>query len=382
VSPQDRFAAVDTPGTPGGTSDGNLAQVIVGGDEAYARAHRDMESATERVWVETYILEPDEVGREFIRSMVVAARRGCDVRLVYDRWGSPKISQQHIKPLLDAGVKVAVYNPYLPNKKLGRKIGSIIHRDHRKILIADEAGYTGGRNISSDYGGPGPTIFFDLTLRIEGPAVRDLASVYADAYDAATGESLALPPAPSTRDNGIQVDVLELNQKAGHHDLDQTIRRVLRNATSRCLLVTPYFVPPQWFLDAILEMSGRGVDVKLLTAGKSDVEFARSAGRHLYGRLLSRGIRVFELTSPTLHAKFLSVDGEYGLIGSYNVDRYGAKHNLELGVGMHDKAVARRLEEIFDDCLGNSREVSMDDWSSRGPFQRVGHWMAHRLTSI
>jgi cardiolipin synthase A/B len=378
----ERFAAFETVGTPGGTSQGNHVRLFANGDQSYALAHRDIESAKERVWVETYILEPDEVGNEFMRSLIAAARRGLDVRLLYDRWGSPNISEEHAQPLIDAGGHVAMYNPFLPNKKLGRKIGSLVHRDHRKIMIADDAGYTGGRNISEDYGGPGPDVFFDVTLRIEGPATRDLASIFADAWVDATGESLELPPVAEPYGDGIDLDVLELNRKKGHHDLDRTIHHVLRQARSRCILVTPYFVPPDWFLEEIVAMTERGVDVRLLTAGKSDVPFAKVAGRHLYGRLLKRGMRIFEMSAPALHAKFMSVDGCYGLVGSYNVDRYGAKHNLELGVGLRDSAVASELESIFQSCLESSHEITIDGWKRRGPLKRLGQWAAYRLSSI
>jgi cardiolipin synthase A/B len=378
----ERFVAVETAGTPGGTSEGNHAKLFCNGDEAYAIAHRDIESASERVWVETYILEPDEVGNEFMRSLIAAAKRGCDVRLLYDRWGSPNISTEHAQPLIDAGGKVAMYNPFLPNKKLGRKIGSLVHRDHRKIMIADQVGYTGGRNISEDYGGPGPDIFFDVTIRLDGPATRDLASIFVDAWTDATGEPLQIPEVAPVGDNGIRVDVLELNRAKDHHDLDRTIHHILRRARSQCLLVTPYFVPPQWFLNELIAATERGVDVQLLTAGKSDVTFAKVAGRHLYTRLLRRGMRIFEMSEPTLHAKFLVVDGLYGLVGSYNVDRYGAKHNLELGVGMPDTAIASELQSVFRRCLDNSDEIMLDEWQRRGPFARLGQWLAYRAASI
>jgi hypothetical protein len=89
-------------------------------------------------------------------------QRGCDVRLLYDRWGSPNISEEHAARLSDAGVKSSdVQSRSLPNKKLGRKIGAhwstaIIAR----FMITDGTGYTGGRNISTDYGGPGPGRLF------------------------------------------------------------------------------------------------------------------------------------------------------------------------------------------------------------------------------
>lgn len=370
------------PADVGGASEGNRLTLTTDGDEAFEQAYDAICRARERVWLETYIVEPDEVGEAAVEALAAAARRGCDVVLLYDRWGSPRFRSRHTAPIREAGGRVAVFNPFWPWRKLGRRVASILHRDHRKILIVDDVGYCGGRNLTREYGGPGPERFYDLTLRVEGPAVRDLASVFLDSLHEATGEALPLPPAPPSHPEGAFADVLELNRRRRQHDLDRAILDRLEAARERCLLATPYFVPPAWFLEALVRAARRGVDVQICTAGESDVPLARTAGRHIYGDVLAPGVRIFEVQHPILHAKFLTIDGRESIVGSYNVDRYSERHNLEVGVATDDGALARRLEAVFSSLRADSEEVMLAAWQQRPYTSRFAQWLLYQLARV
>ncbi len=366
----------------GGASSGNRLTLYPDGDEAFAVAYEAIRRAQRRVWLETYILEHDEVGRPAIEALADAARRGCDVILLFDRFGSARIRARHTRPIWEAGGRVAMYNPLLPWRKMGRRIAPFFYRDHRKILIADDVGFCGGRNVSVEYGGPGPERFYDLTLRLEGPCVRDLAGVLLDALYAAQREAPPLPPAPAPLPGGVYVDVLELNALAQEHDLDHAVFEVLRQARRWCYVTTPYFVPPTWFLQALIEAVARGVDVRVLTAGISDLPHARTAGRHVYGGLLAAGGRIYEMQHPTLHAKNLTIDGAQSLVTSYNFDQYGARHNLEVGVASPDPALARVLEDEFFANLERSVEVTYEAWKRRSLLARFIQWFLYQLSRL
>ncbi|ARA93856.1 hypothetical protein AWN76_012270 [Rhodothermaceae bacterium RA] len=381
----DLLPALYTPSGPpvvGGTSAGNRLTLITDGNEAFRLAYEAIRQARTRVWLESYIVEPDEVGRPAIAALAEAARRGCDVVLLFDRWGSPRLGRRHAAPILEAGGRVATFNPVLPWQKLGRKVASILHRDHRKILIADDVGFCGGRNISVDYGGAGPARFFDETVRLEGPCVRDLAHVFADSFYDATGASLALPPPPPPFPDGVPVAVLGLNARQQELDLKRAIHRLLQHTRRSCYVMTPYFIPPRWFMNALCELARRGTDVRVLTAGHSDVPAARTAGRHLYGRLLRAGVRIFEHRHPILHAKHLTLDDTVGIAGSYNVDRYGEKHNLEVGVIALDPAFTAQLNRTFFERLHHAEEITRSAWQRRTLAARAAQWSLFQLSRI
>src|SRR5690625_2871499 len=111
-----RFRFRNTAGTPGGSSKGNRAEVYVDVEIIFDHVLRDIRRAQRYVWLETYIFEKDEVGKQFMDALTEAARRGCDVRLLIDRFGSPDIGTAQTKALEEAGGTVAVYNPLIRNR--------------------------------------------------------------------------------------------------------------------------------------------------------------------------------------------------------------------------------------------------------------------------
>lgn len=363
-------------------SSGHRLTLYTDGDDAFEAAYEAIRSAEERVWLETYIFEPDEVGNMARDALAEAASRGCSVILLFDRWGSPKIGLRYAAPIIEAGGRVAVYNPVFPWRKLGRKIAPMLHRDHRKILVVDELGFCGGANVSLDYGGPGPQLFFDLTLKVEGPCVQDLAATFLATLHDATGDAPSVPRRPKPFADGSVAQVLTLNPREHQKDLDLALDNVLDLAQEQCLLMTPYFVPPRWFKDGLITASERGVDVRILTAGRSDVPLARVAGRHLYEELLRAGVRVFEMQHPVLHAKCITIDGHYSIVGSYNVDAYGGKHNLEVGLASSDEHLSRELADEFHRRTADAEEVHLAEWIKRPWRDRIAEALLHALFRV
>ena len=377
-----RFRDLPSPAPQYKASPGNRLTLFTDGDRAFDAALEAIDRAQCRVWLETYIFEPDEVGNMFRDALARAAERGCSVILLYDRWGSPKISLSYARPIIDAGGRVAVYNPVLPWKKLGRKVAPVFHRDHRKILITDDIGFCGGANVSLDYGGPGPELFYDLTLRVEGPSVQDLSAVFLDSLEAAAGGAPSVPERPRSFADGATAQVLVLNRRQKERDLDLALQQAMELANRTCFIMTPYFVPPDWFVAALTAASLREVDVRLLTAGKSDVPLARVAGRHHYAELLRSGVRVYEMQHPVLHAKSITIDGRYTIVGSYNVDSYGGKHNLEVGVASTDREIALQMEREFERRVATAREIELEAWLRRPITDRVAEAVLYRLMSV
>ncbi len=365
----------------GGTSAGNSVEVYCDGDQTFEAMWNTIDSARTRVWHETYILEPDRVGTRTIEALAAAAKRGCRVRLLYDAIGSPRVTDAFLKPLRDAGGEIDRFNPLFTWK---RKPG-LLQRDHRKITVIDShTTFTGGINTSEDYAGPryGRVTFQDCHARLCGPCVRDLAAV--------TVASLALVRDVSRREAGNRarrcgrtfVQVLASRGGLGRRALQRAMRLTVRHSVERCWITNPYFLPPQGMMRAMKKAAKRGVDVRVLTAGRSDVPIVRAASQHIYGELLKHGVRIFEYFNSTLHAKTMTIDGLYGTVGSFNLDTWSDKRNLEVNVGMIDAEVARALEEQFETNLKGAKEVVLDAWIKRSRWQRLIHWCAYQLMRL
>jgi cardiolipin synthase A/B len=335
--------------------------------------HAAIESARRRVWIETFILGPDSIAQEFVKRAAEAAGRGCDVRVMVDHLGSPIAGMGQYAPIEEAGGHVLLYNPLPPWRKYGARTGSFMHRDHRKILIADDVGFTGGHNLSSAYLSDDPS-YHDTSVRVEGRLASELAAIFEQGFGLAQGITVNQLPQHEHL-NGAQAQ----DMRRGLSGPEETLSRIIREATDRCYLTLAYFVPPEWLTEAMIRSARRGVDVRILTAGKTDVPIAREAGRHIYDALLDGGVRIFEYRPKRLHAKTAVVDTRISLIGSFDFNTISRRHSLEVTVTSDDTQLAGELERNFHSNLAHSREIVPDEWHSRGGFERAVETLCHRL---
>lgn len=151
----------------GGVSTGNRLTLFKDGDSNFSSMWETIDSASDRVWIQTYTLEPDAVGLKTIQCLENAAARGCDVKLLFDSVGSWKIEDRHVQRLESLGARVIFYNPI----NFWKFSFSFLHRNHRKIcLVDDKVAFVGGMNISCDYAGPltgGNSYFADVNVKVE-----------------------------------------------------------------------------------------------------------------------------------------------------------------------------------------------------------------------
>lgn len=368
----------------GGVSHGNQVQLYTDGDAAFEAMLASIDAATSRVWLETYIYEADRVGEAFRSRLIDAAKRGLEVVVVYDHFGSARLPADYFDEAVAHGAEVVAFNPLFLRRLF---ISSPLNRDHRKILVVDDAvGFAGGMNISEDYAGTrlGNGRFRDSHARVQGPAVRDLAKVFAHSYGRASGKRLRLGPrAPHVEEvSPVLVQVLGSDVRRERKQIGRALRHTVRRSIARCYLTSAYFIPPARLMRAMRLAARRGVDVRVLTAGLSDVPLARWAGWHLYARLLRGGVRVFEMKGRTLHAKTVAIDGVYATVGSFNLDQLSHRRLLEVTVTMLDTGLAEEVERAFLEDLEISEEVTLDDLERRGWLARAFSWFAYQLSRI
>lgn len=366
-------------------TDGNRVELFTDGDEAHASIMAAIEAARHRVWVEVYIFEPDLTGMEVLGALERAARRGCDVILLIDRFGAKHLRDRHVEGLREAGGFAFWFNPLLALKPHSKKVTLFgVHRDHRKIVVVDDGiGYTGGQNVSLQWSGPGPVEFIDTMLRLEGPAVRGLAAVFLETLGDTAALWRELPdPAPAL-EGGVRTAVHSLDLREKEGDLDRALVRLIQAARREVLFCTPYFIPPRTLQQALLDAADRGVSVYILTAGETDVPWARAAARHLYADLLGLRVRIFEHYGRILHAKFFVADRARSIVGSYNADVWGQRYNQEVAVSVEDEALAGELAAFFQSAaLEQGREITRATLRRWSRPRRLLHGGVYRLARL
>jgi len=320
--------------------------LLNGGAEAFPKMLEAIARAQQRIHLEVYTFERDEVGVQFLGALQSAARRGVRVRVVIDGWGSILDAGQIVRALRSAGCEARIYNP-LVNLFLGRG-----WRNHRKILLVDDQlAYVGGLNIGEEYADQEARLgWADLVVEIRGAACTALVGRI-------WGDRLTLPARTDVR---VLIPGL-----GGGRRLRRRYVKAIGRARKSVSLAHAYFLPDPRLVRSLTAAARRGVRVLLLLAGRSDVPFARAATRRLYRKLLAAGIQIYEWNDSVLHAKALVVDERRMLLGSFNLDPLSLV-NLEVLVDVDDPAVAAKGESwITNHCLG-SKEITVRDSAMPG----------------
>jgi cardiolipin synthase len=325
----------------------------------------DIRRAQVSVNLETFIFEDDAAGRQFADAMIEAAHRGVAVRLLVDAWGSNLGNLE--KELVAAGVKLQKYRP-LHFYSLNRP--GI--RTHRKLLIVDgRIGYTGGLGIDKRWLGDArsPDEWRDTQVRVTGPVVDQMQSIFGENWTFASGEILGgdkfYPPLEPTgtvvahairSSNGDPASIPKLM----YYLAIQSARRYIHIQNS-------YFIPDQQIRRALISAVGRGVDVEVMVPGKhNDLTYMRQASRFHYGELLDGGVRIYEYVPTMIHSKTLVVDDIFSTVGSINFDSRSMQINAEESLSFYDRPFAGKMEAMFRNDKAQCHEITYAEWKHRG----------------
>jgi cardiolipin synthase len=327
---------------------GNQITFYEAGQPAFEAMLGDIRSARHHVHLEYFIFQPDATGRLFLETLAQKAREGVEVRLLYDAMGSRRLHRWRLRQLHKAGGK---YSVFLPLNPLRRRI-QINMRNHRKILVVDgRVAFTGGLNIGDEYLGNNPRYGFwrDTHLRLEGPAVADLQSVFIEDWDFAASENLQKDvyfPTPST--NGPHsVQVIQSGPDRELKGIREMYFAAILRARHRVWIATPYFVPDPGLLDALCLAGHLGVDVRLVCQYHPDKWIPFFAGRYYWGDVLNAGVKVYQYTKGMLHSKVVLVDGECASVGTANLDMRSLHLNFEVNCLIYSPEAVTELEAAF-----------------------------------
>lgn len=349
-------------GTPPPT-EGNRVTFLRGGNEAYEAVLSVIGSARDHLHAQFFILDVDPVGRRFVQALAARAREGIRVRLLLDAVGSWRALRRTVRPLREAGGQVAAFMPAFP---LHRRWSSHL-RNHRKLLIADgRKAFTGGMNIGKKYMGPkvAKEQWRDVAALIEGSAMPDLQALFLDDWAFSTGETLpegVLFPSTARLAGGdpppCVLQVAASGPDRAARPIYEGVFAAFTAARRRLWIETPYFVPDDGIGAALRNAALRGVDVRLIVPGTSDLWIVSQAGRSYFDEMMEAGVRIHLYRPTNLHAKVLVVDDDVGMIGSPNVDMRSFFLNFELGVFLYDRPQIKALADGFLEDLENSEEV-------------------------
>jgi cardiolipin synthase len=346
--------------------EGNDIRLLENGEEFFPRVFACIANARREVLVETFILFEDKVGLQLHEALIAAARRGVQVDVTVDGFGSPDLSKHFVSTLCEAGVRLHVYEP--ATVLFGRRV-SLLRRMHRKIVVVDgELAFVGGINYSADHlGDYGPEAKQDYAVEIRGPLVAEIHRFTHAALAAglrhAGGEQRQWwrnrrqmrPPADSLPRPGTSAAMFVTRDNGRHtNDIERHYRIAIRAARKRVVIANAYFFPGYRLIKELRKAARRGVEVCLILQGEPDMPIVKTAASMLYHHLINGGVKVFEYTDRPLHGKVALTDDEWATVGSSNLDPLSLSLNLEANVIIRDRKFNQELFERLDCLMRNS----------------------------
>jgi cardiolipin synthase len=360
----------------------NRVALLKDGYQTFPAMLQAAREARSTLCIETYILRDDAVGNQLASVLINRAYAGVEVNLLYDGWGAA-VSDAYVMRLKLAGVRVLSFQPVKLLGPIGRALGRLKRRNHRKAMIVDgKIAFTGGLNLSSDYaavedGGRG---WRDTHLRVEGPAAVQLERMFLATWRRHKGPALdearyVRPERPPDE----RVRFLGNEFSRDRKDVRVAYVRAFNSALRRIHVTNSYFMPPSRVLRGLMRAARRGVDVTLILAGVTDVPLVLLATRGLYGKLLRSGVKIFEWQGRVLHAKTAVVDGRWCTVGSANLDNLSLRQNLEVNAVVEDERLGSSMERLFTEDLYQCVQITREMLSERSLFERFLSWLAYKL---
>ncbi|CAJ0796932.1 Cardiolipin synthase B [Ralstonia condita] len=390
---------------------GNDVDLLCGGAAFFPALIAAIDAAQRRIALETYIYTDDATARRVTEALVRAARRGVDVRLAIDGFGTGALHADVAAMLDAAGVTLRVYRP-VRGFRLQRRY---LRRLHRKIaVIDDDVAFVGGINIIDDRNHApfedealGPR--YDFAVRVRGPLVGQIAltvdrlwwqmgmreGVREVGVAGVAAEFPLMTDTPRPRHRGasgrdgarargsVLASLVLRDNVRNRRAIEREYLRALGTARHEVIIANAYFLPGVRFMRALSACRERGVRVRLLLQGQVEYRLQHYATRSLYHLLLRDGIEVYEYTASFLHAKVAVVDDRWATVGSSNIDPFSLLLAREANVVAWDAEVAGQLRTALEAAIEQqSRPVLADAHAARRWWWRLADWCAYQVVRL
>ncbi len=319
------------------------------GSEFYPAQLEAIRRAKHAINLEFYEFKRGEVGRAFLDVLTERARAGVQVRIIVDALGSFATPSSYFDCFNAAGGQMRWYHPLRWDTWPKAN-----NRTHRKLLTIDgETGFIGGAGIADRwlYSTDHAPVWRDTVFCVEGEAVAGLISTFSENWLECSGEILSGPEQFRFRSmpEGVLSFVVASTPHGGGTQARILFQALLKSAKETIRITSPYFLPDRSARRALIEaVQKRGVKVEILTAGpRIDHPTIRRLSRHSSRTLIKAGAEIFEYQPAMIHAKVMTVDGVWSVLGSTNFDHRSFALNDEVNLAVLDKGLAKVIDGDF-----------------------------------
>lgn len=365
----------------------NKVKLVHGGKEYFDLLIQLIREAAISIHLQTYIYDDDETGRMVAEALKSAALRGVQVYVMPDGYASQELSKHFIEDLVASGIQFRYFEPIFKSKTyyFGRRL-------HQKIFVADaKVSLVGGINISNRYNDmPGKPSWHDYALYAEGEISMELCLLCWKTWNGFQFKAGINACNQSTfpthfRDKEKSLVRIRHNDWVRRkNEVSSTYAEMFRHAESHITIMCSYFLPGKLIRKLLHNAAKRGVNIRVITAGPSDVMMAKRAERWLYDWLLRNNIQLYEYQPTVLHAKVAVCDSKWFTIGSYNINNISAYASIELNLDVRNESQAKELELHFTNIIENQCiQITQEQVrKSKNLFIQFSRWFSYQFIRV
>ncbi len=366
--------------------DGNDIDILPNGDGVFPCLFEDLAAARDLICWHVFWYKPGKLADRVSEVLRERARAGVTVLFLFDVFGAHGIPDEYFEAMRRDGVEVCSFRPVRWNT-----LHKAQRRTHTRAVVIDgKVGYTGGFAIEDRWLGDGrsPGHWRDTSVRIDGPAVRQLQAAFAADWAEARGELLVgerVFPSDrwANRDGGRYAGLMYSAPSVGSTPAERFFVLSILGARRRLWITNAYFIPNPAMVRLLESAVERGVDVRVLTPGaNTDKKVTWYAGRLHYEELLAAGVRIYEYRPTMVHAKTLVADGAWCAIGTVNFDNRSVALNDEVTLMIHEPGAAERMERLFEEDLEHADELQLERFRERGWGGRMLEYLSYSISRL
>lgn len=335
----------------------NKTALVRGGKKYFDLLEHIINRTHTTLHLQMYIFNEDETGSRIINALLKAAGRGVQVFIVLDGYASRDISKACIKNLKSAGIHFRWFNPIFKSRYFyfGRRL-------HHKVIVADAfTGLVSGINISDRYNDLNEPAWLDWALFVQGEVSLQLNKICADIWNKSMWGKRFRTRFILPRELPVPTDICMVRARVndwvrGKKQISKTYTDMLKQAQHSVIFMSSYFLPGLLIKKHLRAAARRGVKIKIIAAGASDVLLAKQAERYLYRWLFKNNIEIYEYKKTVLHGKLSTYDNKFVTVGSYNINNVSAYASIELNLDVLDAPFAKKAETVLqkiirEDCI-------------------------------
>lgn len=366
-------------------TDDNGITIYKDGNEKFDALIEDIHNAKVSVHIEYYIIKEDVVFNRIKKVLLEKVKEGVEVRVLYDSMGCRRFPKKVFRELEKEGIRIAEFFPAF----LKRFHLRLNYRNHRKIAVIDgKIGYVGGFNIGKEYIGLDKKFGYwrDTHLRVEGTAVTALQIRFILDWNYAAKENLFQEDKyfelPEESAGNCDVQIISSGPDSSLQNIRNNYLRLIAKAEKSIYIQSPYFVPDEAVLNALIIAAYSGIDIHIMIPCKPDHPFVYWATYSYIGDLVLAGAKCYIYNNGFLHCKGMIVDDSVLCYGTANMDIRSFRLNFEVNAIVYNSEKAVEMRHIFEEDLKKSTQVTRDIYNSRALIIRIKEQFSRLLSPV